>query len=65
VPNYFLALAAMALGEKDEAFAQLEKEVADRGAYTSGLDVDPNMDDFRSDPRFDALLSKIQAAKID
>jgi TolB-like protein/Flp pilus assembly protein TadD len=65
VPNYFLALAAMALGEKDEAFAQLEKEVADRGAYASGLDMDPNVDELRSDPRLTALVRKVEAAKID
>ena len=65
VPSYFLALAAMALGEKDEAFAQLEKEVADRGSYGTGLDVDPNLDDFSSDPRFKALLHKIETSKID
>src|SRR5262245_41913749 len=65
VPSYFLAIAAMALGEKDEAFAQLEKEVAERGAYGSGLDVDPNLDALSSDPRFRELLHKIEAAKID
>src|SRR5262249_11247165 len=65
VPSYFLALAAMALGEKDEAFSQMQKEVDERGAYGSGLEVDPNMDEFRSDPRFTTLLHKSENSKID
>ena len=65
VPSYFLALAAMALGEKDEAFSQMQKEVDERGAYGSGPDVDPNMDEFRGDPRFTTLMRKIEASKID
>ena len=65
VPSYFLALAAMALGEKDEAFSQMQKEVDERGAYATGLDVDPNMDEFRSDPRFTTLMRKIEASRID
>jgi len=58
VPSYFLALAAMSLGDKDEAFSLMQKEVDERGAYGSGLDVDPNMDEFRNDPRFTTLLRK-------
>ncbi|PWT87219.1 MAG: hypothetical protein C5B55_15155 [Blastocatellia bacterium] len=64
VPSYFLAIAAIAFGDKDEAFAQMEKELADRGAYASGLDVDPNMDELRNDPRFPVLLQKIESGKL-
>jgi tetratricopeptide (TPR) repeat protein len=65
VPSYFLAMAAMALGNKDEAFAQFEKEIAERGAYASGLTIDPTLDELRSDPRFAELTHKIQLGKMD
>jgi hypothetical protein len=55
----------MALGDKDEAFAQLEKEIAERGAYASYLTIDPTIDELRSDPRFAELTHKIQLGKVD
>jgi eukaryotic-like serine/threonine-protein kinase len=65
VPNYFLAMASIALGEKDEAIALLEKDVAERGSYITTIKIDPVLDDLRDDPRFATLLQKVAAAKLD
>ncbi|MBL8207228.1 MAG: tetratricopeptide repeat protein, partial [Blastocatellia bacterium] len=48
-----------ALGEKDQAFAWLEKEYEDRGVGLMGLRTEPMWDPLRSDPRFTNLLQKM------
>jgi len=45
------------LGEKDEAFEQLEKAYEER--ETISLKVDPNFDPIRDDPRFQDLLRRM------
>jgi TolB-like protein/Flp pilus assembly protein TadD len=65
IPNYFLAMASIALGDKDEAFALLEKDIAERSAYVTLIGIDPLLDDLRGDPRFGALMQKVASAKID
>jgi tetratricopeptide (TPR) repeat protein len=65
VPSYFLAVADTALGEKDEAFAALEKDFAERSTSYSWISVDPLFDDLRDDPRFKALMQKVESSKID
>jgi serine/threonine-protein kinase len=65
VPSYFLAVANIALGDKDEAFAALEKDFADRSASYSYIPVDPLFDDLRADPRFTALMQRLAAAKLE
>jgi serine/threonine protein kinase/tetratricopeptide (TPR) repeat protein len=45
------------LGEKDAAFAALEKEFARRGVVD--INIDPRFDNIRSDPRFADLLRRI------
>lgn len=65
IPNYFLAIASIALGEKDEAFALLEKDVAERSTYVTLIAIDPVFDDLRGDPRFAALVQKVQSSKLD
>jgi TolB-like protein/Tfp pilus assembly protein PilF len=64
VPDYALALAYTALGEKDRAIKTLEHSFA--GGNTSYLFLlpgDPLLDDLRGDPRFEALVQKITAPK--
>jgi serine/threonine protein kinase/tetratricopeptide (TPR) repeat protein len=65
VPNYFLAMASIALGEKDEAIGLLEKDIAERGNYMAAIEIDPVLDDLRDDPRFATLVQKVVAAKLD
>ena len=59
VPNYCLAMAYTALGEKEEAFALLEKDIAEHSSFVSVLAVDPALDDLRDDPRFKAMLKRL------
>lgn len=65
VPNYFLAVADIALGEKDEAIAALEKDFAERAPSYAWIPVDPLFDDLRGDPRFAALVKRVESSKLD
>jgi len=65
VPSYYQAVADIALGEKDEAFAALEKEFAERSTSYSWIPVDPLFDDVRADPRFKALMQRVESSKLD
>jgi TolB-like protein/Flp pilus assembly protein TadD len=64
-PGYHLAVANIAVGDRDAAFALLAKEIAERGPQCPGFAIDPALDDLRSDPRFDALVQKVESSKID
>jgi hypothetical protein len=46
------------LGEKDAAFAALEKAFAHRVGVVD-INVDPRLDSIRSDPRFVDLLRRV------
>ncbi|MEO8041064.1 MAG: tetratricopeptide repeat protein [Acidobacteriota bacterium] len=65
VSNASLALVYGALGDKDKAFALLEKEVAERTPRSMTLSVNPLWDDLRDDPRFVDLIRRIEASKMD
>jgi len=62
VAPYFFAVIEGALGEKDQAFAWLEKGFNGRDAYLARLKVDVAMDPLRSDARFQALLQRVGLA---
>ena len=47
------------LGDKDQAFAWLEKAYADHSWYMASLKVDPELGALRSDPRFTDLVRRI------
>jgi tetratricopeptide (TPR) repeat protein len=59
VPNYCLAMAYTALGGKEEAFGLLEKDIAEHSSFVSVLAVEPAFDDLRNDPRFKAMLRRL------
>ncbi|HVF27957.1 MAG TPA: protein kinase [Pyrinomonadaceae bacterium] len=59
VPSYAIAIAHLGLNEKEEALAWLEREIAERGYWATTYAVAPELDDLRSDPRFKAMLKRL------
>ena len=59
VPPLALAVVFMALGDAEHAFELLEREYRDRGIMLWLANVQPLFDDFRADPRFQALLRRM------
>ena len=59
VPSYWIALVQMSIGNKDEAFAWLEKAYNERSSWLVWANVEPRFDALRSDPRFTSLLVRI------
>jgi TolB-like protein/Tfp pilus assembly protein PilF len=57
IRRYYIASIYATLGDKDKAFAELEKAFADRDCFLSRVTEDPFMDPLRDDARF-ADLSK-------
>src|SRR5438128_5357182 len=57
-PSVF-ALIYAALGDKDQAFAWLEKSVDEHDLITARLKVDARFDPLRSDPRFAELVKRV------
>jgi serine/threonine-protein kinase len=60
--SFFVALIFMALDDKEKAFEWLERAYKDRDLWLLFIKVDPLFDSLRSDPRFKALLKKINLA---
>jgi tetratricopeptide (TPR) repeat protein len=62
VSPFDLALIYAALGEKDKAFALLDKAVAERSTFLVYSKWEPRLDPLRSDPRFQELLRRVGLA---
>ena len=60
VPPYPLAVIHAALGEKEEAFAWLERAYDARDSWMDYLAVDPRLDGLHTDPRFADLLRRLK-----
>ena len=63
VVHTFVASIYGALGDKDKAFAELEKAFGQRDAWLKWIKSDPMMDPLRDDPRFIALLKRLNLAE--
>jgi eukaryotic-like serine/threonine-protein kinase len=59
VMSYWVASIYAALGDKDKAFAELEKAYAEHDWYLHRLKVDQFMDPLRDDPRFKDLIRRM------
>jgi len=59
VPSHHFAWVYIGLGDKDQAFAWLEKAYEERSSYLTWLKVDPVFDPLRSDPRFADLMRRV------
>jgi hypothetical protein len=59
VSAFSFAVIYLGLGEKDQAFAWLEKAYEERSFLLAYLKVDPIWDPLRSDPRFADLVRRI------
>jgi serine/threonine-protein kinase len=59
IRTYYIACIYVALGDKDKAFGELEKSLADKDCYLPRARIDPLMDPLRDDPRFKALLKRM------
>jgi TolB-like protein/DNA-binding winged helix-turn-helix (wHTH) protein/Tfp pilus assembly protein PilF len=60
-PKLFV-LAYLGLGDKEQAFAWLEKAYAQHSNVMTTLKVDPAYDPLRGDPRFQELLRRVRLA---
>ena len=59
VISYGIASIYAALGERDQAFAELERAFAEHDWDLQCLKVDPLMDPWRDDPRFAGLIKRM------
>lgn len=59
VPGYDIAAVSIGLGEKDQAFEWLSKALEERSGFLVYIKCDRRFDGLRSDPRYEALLKRI------
>ncbi len=59
IMNYWVATTYAALGEKDAAFAELEKAYQAHDWFLARIKTDPFMDPLRDDPRFKDLVRRV------
>jgi serine/threonine protein kinase/tetratricopeptide (TPR) repeat protein len=59
VSKYALGTAYAALGDKNEALSRLEQAYSERSATLDFVNVDPELDSLRSEPRFQDLVRRM------
>ena len=59
VNSYWIANIQAALGELDQAFAELQKAFVERDWDMNRLKVDPFMESLHGDPRFEKLIQQM------
>jgi DNA-binding winged helix-turn-helix (wHTH) protein/Flp pilus assembly protein TadD len=55
VDAYYMAVLRAAVGDRQEAFREVERAFDDNSAWLYQIDIDSKMDTFRGDPRFERL----------
>ncbi len=63
VSPYYLALAYVGLGDRDQALACMERAYEERSGWLVHIKVEPGLDSLRSDPRFQDLLRRMNFPK--
>ncbi len=63
VQNYWVAITYAAVGDKNGAFAELEKAYQNHDWFLQRIKVDPFMDPLRDDPRFDEFVKKLNFSR--
>jgi tetratricopeptide (TPR) repeat protein len=59
VDAYFMAVLLDALGDRDQAFQELERAYHEKSSMMFALAIDPRIDRLREDPRFAALRDRV------
>jgi DNA-binding winged helix-turn-helix (wHTH) protein/tetratricopeptide (TPR) repeat protein len=59
IPDYYMAAAWTAIGDKQEALLFLDRAYRFRSNWVSYLQYDPRFDGLRSEPQFKALLNRV------
>lgn len=59
VPSYFFALVHAGLGERDQALRYLEKAYEERSTVLAYVQIDPRLASLRAEPRFVALVRRL------
>ena len=59
VPAFHIAIVDAGLGDKDQAFAWLDRAYEERSQFLVDLKFEPILDPLRSDPRFEHLLGQV------
>jgi len=63
VPAIEYARAYLRLGQKEEALLWLAKACDERNRFALFINADPAYDELRADPRFQALVARIQTPR--
>jgi tetratricopeptide (TPR) repeat protein len=59
VEAYYMAVLLDALGDRDQAFQELERAFHEKSPVLFCLRVDPRLDNLRQDPRFASLVTRV------
>ena len=55
VDAFFMAVLRLALNQREEALAEIERAIDENSAWLYSLGADPKMDEFAAEPRFQQL----------
>ena len=61
----YMAVLWDALGEREEAFKEIERAFVENSAFLYSIDVDPKMETFRKERKFARLTSSLKTRGIE